>query len=185
MLTVLNPALHARIFYKEATALARAGFQVVVIGQCGTDQDTEEQDNPRVIPIQPFGRKSWRRLFVPVRILAKVIKLKPRVVHLHSPELLPYVPLLRVLTNAKLVYDMHEDYAANLQAGVGWPWPINGILAWLVRGTEKLMLRALAAVVYAEDAYNDILNAETKALVIRNKHDARMPKFCRLTKGVC
>ncbi len=173
MLTVLNAVRHPRMYHKEAKALAEAGFEVVIIGQ-GDAAAQSDHEHIELQPLSPFGRRTLRRLFAPFILLRKALKTKAEVYHLHAPELLLIVPLLRLLTKARIVYDMHEDYHANLQAGVGWPWPVSSVLAWSVRVIERLMLRALSLVIYAEESYYDVLNAREKALVVRNKHDSEL-----------
>jgi glycosyltransferase involved in cell wall biosynthesis len=66
------------------------------------------EEDVRVIPVpRSQGRISRALLGVP-RALSNAWRLNADVYHLHDPELIPLIPLLR-LRGARVVYDAHED----------------------------------------------------------------------------
>ncbi len=166
-ITLLNPALHSRIFYKLAVSQRTLGYRVTVIGQDPHSHPFELR-NIQIIPIKPFSRLSIRRMMTALYIYRRCRKLKPDILVLHTPELW-WVAYLMHRKGIKIIYDVHEDYRANIQAASHYPALIKGLLARGVRWIEKRMVGYVAAVFYAEYCYENILDvAEGKYCVLRN-----------------
>jgi len=92
-----------RILERECRSLAEAGHDVTFLV-------------PGPVPAEPWHgvrlqalprRSRARRWLDAGEILSALHRLQPRVVHLHDPELLTLLPVLRPLA-PQLVYDMHE-----------------------------------------------------------------------------
>jgi hypothetical protein len=81
------------------------------------------------------------------------LRLRPHIVHIHDPELLPIAQLLR-LTGAKVIYDIHEDYVTSLQQKQYLPRPLRALAALamtrLERGVSAGCRRIIAERYYAE-----------------------------------
>lgn len=158
-LSVLNPVRHPRILYRQAVSQAEAGFSVAVIANGSPDEAPIIDQDVQLYPIDLPGRLHWRRLLRPWRLVWLALRMRARVVHLHSPELLLPALWLR-LRGAMLVYDVHEDYAANIRHTQAWPAWLRLSLAWGVRLIERLAVRGwLHHVTYAEASYRNHLNA--------------------------
>lgn len=167
-LTVLNPARHTRILYKLACSQAGWGWSASIIGQDAAAAPYEAE-GVRIVPLRPFGRLSLRRLLAPWRILLLALRERADVYTVHTPELLPVALLLRALRRARLIYDMHEDYAATIRQALHYPAWLRRPLAALIRGLERLALPHLAAVCYAEACYVNVLGAPPeRVLLLRN-----------------
>ena len=166
-LTVLNPARHTRIFYKLARSQVRLGWQVSIAGQ---DEATNpyREDGVTIYPIQPFHRLSPQRWLVRKKLSALALRLRPDVIVIHAPELLPLAIRLQAKTGAKLCYDVHEDFEQNLLHAVHYPSFLRMFLARRIRKIEQRSLPYLSAVSYAEALYQDILGAGEKAIVLEN-----------------
>jgi hypothetical protein len=93
-----------------------------------------------------------------VRHLASLAReIQPRIVVLHSPELLLTLPYLRRHTQAALWYDVHEDYALNFRFGSAYAaWPRAG-LAYAMTQLEKWAASRLDAATYAEVCFGNRL----------------------------
>jgi hypothetical protein len=172
-ITVLNPLRHSRIFYKLALSQHKLGHEVSIIGQ----GEREKIDAIQLLGVAPFGRLSLRRLFYSLWILPLAARQRAAIYVLHSPELLGLGLLLKWLTGARLIYDVHEDYRVNLLGAQHYPSWLRKPLAGLVRRWERLALRWLDAVSYAEDCYQNILKApQNKAFLLRNKFSSAAAK---------
>ena len=167
-LTVLNPARHSRIYEKEAISQAQAGYQVTVIGQGKGNPIT---GNPQLQFTGEFDRLSLQRWRVRSKIYAVARKLQADVYILHTPELLGVgKKLYKRFPDCKVIYDMHEDYALNIQFGGYYPILILKWLAKWVRKQEKKASVWLAGVWYAERCFQGILPIESKdSLILENK----------------
>lgn len=167
MLTVLNPALHSRIFYKEALTLAQVGYAVGVAGQSEVAQ-AYTQHNVWVFPHRRFSRLSPLRLVAPLRLLALAWRVRPRIATLHTPELLLIGMLLKI-RGIKVVYDVHEDYFANFKAGQGAPLGLGWLIGGALRLKERICVPLLDGVILAEGKFEALrLTTSRKLVVVRN-----------------
>ena len=172
-LTVLNPAIHTRIFYKLALSQKEMGHQVSIIGQDNSPESCKKSEI-HIYPIKPFHRLSWKRLWIQIRILRIALKLKADIYTLHTPELLMLGLWIKWKTGAKLVYDVHEDYQANIRNAAHYPRWLKRSLANMVRRMENWLVKKVDTVVYAEDVYDGMFNLPTeKKYFLRNKFTRR------------
>lgn len=172
-LSVLNPPLHTRIFFKLALSQHTYGCRVAIIGQDPTSAPYL-QDGIQILPLPPFGRLSFKRwLVLPFWLFKRIRKYPADVYWLHSPELMGMSLLLKIM-GKRVVYDVHEDYFKTLYYAKHYPLLVRRPLAYLLRGLEKLWVRSLDAVVYAESCYNNVLNSTpSKTYVLRNTFSPR------------
>ena len=105
ILTTVHPPFDGRIFHRAAKTLADSGYNVTLIA---THDRCETVDGIRIIPL---AKRTTRlsRMFGTFRVIVLAIKEKADFYHFHDPELLPTGMLLKLLTNAKVIYDVHED----------------------------------------------------------------------------
>ncbi|MEM6799963.1 MAG: glycosyltransferase [Bacteroidota bacterium] len=168
-ISVLNPALHPRIFYKLAKSQRKLGYTVSILAQ---DQlkTSYENEGIRIHPIRPFHRLSFRRLFFSFLNYRRAKQIKADVYVLHSPELLLMGLILRWRLGSKLIYDVHEDYARTFRAVSHYPGLIGRALSGMVRALEKWAIKYIDAVSYAEDCYDNVLGVENdRKFFLRNK----------------
>lgn len=167
-LTVLNPSTHTRIFYKLALSQQKLGYKVSVVGH-DLSPNPYENSSVQIIPFKPFHRLSFRRFFHSYRLWRICNKLQAQVYVIHSPELIPLAIWLKTTQKAQLIYDVHEDYAANIRQAVHYPTWLRKPLAKIIRSLEKWAVRHLAGVAYAEGLYDNVLNASSnQKIVLRN-----------------
>ncbi|MBN2108829.1 MAG: glycosyltransferase [Deltaproteobacteria bacterium] len=145
-LTTAHRALDNRIFDKEALSLARAGYEVTIIGQ----HDREEVCNGvRLVPIpKPVGR--LERLQTALFGLAGLAKRqKADVYHFHDPELIPLGLFLK-LFGKKVIYDAHEDYAQTLLTVAGLPPALRRLLSFIWDGFERMAARVFDGIIVVD-----------------------------------
>jgi len=105
-LTSSHLALDTRIFDKEAVSLAKAGYDVAVIGQ---HDKAERVNGVRIVPLRKRAGRFKRYVIGTWDLLRHALREKAKVYHFHDPELIPVGVLLKCL-GKKVVYDVHEDY---------------------------------------------------------------------------
>lgn len=169
-LTVLNPALHSRIFYKEALSQFQAGYQVSVIGQDASPTPYISQ-GVQIIPSGEFDRISWARIRTRKHILKLALAQQADVYQIHTPELLPIAKrILAVRPKARILYDMHEDYSANILHGNYYPALFKRAIARSVRRTERDFVRWGHGLIYAETCFEGLLPfPPEKTITVLNK----------------
>ncbi len=105
---------------KEISSLAKMGYSVYGIG-VGLDDGSQkgyEKINKNLSTLELVSRKF---IFLPktirhicslfeltIKIVPKVVREKPDLVHCHDTLVLPIGAVLKLITKAKLVYDAHE-----------------------------------------------------------------------------
>lgn len=171
-LTVQNPALHTRIFYKLALSQLAAGWKVSVAGQCDA-QHSFEESGVTIYPIQPFSRLSPKRLTLRGRLYELVRTLRPDAVTIHAPELLPLAVRMHQKLGTRIWYDVHEDYQLDLHHAAHFPKWLRRPLGDAVRRMEQQALPSISVVTYAEESYADVLQAGDKSSILPNLFTAR------------
>lgn len=112
MMSTNHQPLDARIFYKEAVSLKKAGYDVSVLGH--TDEKIiDEVDGIKIIGIdKKVNPKQYLQLLS--ELLNNAIDINADVYHFHEPESLPAAVYLKFLKRRKVIYDVHEYYVDKL-----------------------------------------------------------------------
>ncbi|GAB2783290.1 glycosyltransferase family 4 protein [Rhabdobacter roseus] len=103
LLSTVHPPTDPRIVYKIAPALAQE-YEVL----CALPQATSTEAAITMIRLPRFHRLLFRLLFCHPVVLWKCLRLRPAVVHLFVPELIPIGFLFRWL-GAEVIYEVQEN----------------------------------------------------------------------------
>jgi len=134
-----------RIFDREAITLLNNGYSIDLIAPTDT-QDFEYQGiNIIGIPILPKRLRfiNW------FRILYKCFSGKYAVFHFHDPDLLFVGVILKIFTSSRVVYDVHEHYAARLCANRK-DILVYSLIRYLVNTVEQLAARIIRNTIVVE-----------------------------------
>ncbi len=161
--SVLKPVDDTRMRGKFAQALlAWPQVEVHIAGRASGDAGPSltGRAGTRVTqhPIFWSTRLSWGRLAAQGRYWQLLRRVRPRVVVVHAPELLPLTLLWQALGRGrKFTYDIRENYALNVTSQhVYRGWRKRALAAGL-RWVEGWATRRAAAVLLAEASYADEL----------------------------
>lgn len=103
-----HPWSDVRVHMREAASLASAGYNVTLIA---VDNDVEVPSTAvSVIKLTPRPRVP-RMTLGTLEAIWVALRTRAQVLHLHDPELVWAIPLLRAL-GRKVIYDAHEDLPA-------------------------------------------------------------------------
>lgn len=160
-LTVLDPAVHTRIYYKYALTEAGLGYEVTVVG---TNKTPIPSSSPvRCIALPPPKGGIIARLQRHLLLWKLLVQLKPDVVCTHAPDLLGLLVMYKwcfgFKKKKKIWYDVFEDYALNLAAHPLLSPFRRRAYAWAIRKWENIGVQFCDAILYAEDCYQGILQA--------------------------
>jgi len=151
--SVLKPVDDTRMLGKFACTLATLGARVAVAGRAGAAA------SPLLAGISQhaiFGgsRLSLGRLTAQARYWRLLGQLRPTLVVVHAPELLPLTLLWRVLGRQRqFIYDIRENYALNVSTQGVYRGLVQRWLASGLRWVEGLAARRAAALTLAEASY--------------------------------
>jgi len=179
--SVLKPVDDTRMHGKFAETLRqRSDLRLHVAGRStgAGSAPAHAAAVPRIHHHVIFGssRLSWGRLAAQWRYWRLLRELRPALVVVHAPELLPLTLLWRHLGRGRqLVYDIQENYALNIRSQGVYPAALRGVLAGCLRWVEALAARRAAAVVLAEASYADELPflaalPTSQVLLLENKY---------------
>lgn len=141
-LSTVHHPLDSRIYLKEVRSLARAGFDVWLIAR-GEGVTHLEEGHFR--PLRN-GRGRIDRLARQWASSREIRRLRPRLLHVHDPELLPLARYLKSRLGLLVIYDKHEDHSER-----------PGLEGSLLRHFEQRAYRWLDHVLLAEESYERLL----------------------------
>ncbi|WP_200531417.1 glycosyltransferase family 4 protein [Halorubrum sp. LN27] len=145
ILTSSHSTFDTRIFHKEARSLTNAGYDVTLITphHVNTVRDG--------ISVKAVGNKDVDSAnFRHTReIYHEALNIDADVYHLHDPGLLPFGFMLSVKTDAKIIYDCHEDYGRALRFYDSVP--LNPVSSRVFPPVQSAITKRFDAVVAATD----------------------------------
>jgi glycosyltransferase involved in cell wall biosynthesis len=161
-LTSVHNALDPRIFKKECRSLARAGFDVTIVGPHPADA-VEEHVQIKAIK-RPRSRIA-RMTSTAWRVFRHAKLLDADIYHFHDPELIPVALLLRG-HGKRVVYDVHEDYPQDILFKEYLPHWSRRPVAYLAEKIEAAACRHFSALVSVTPAIADRLQSVNANTVI-------------------
>ena len=159
-LTSVHHPFDPRIFHKQCKTLRDAGFDVHLVAQ-HTHSETVDGIALSALP-EVSGR--YARIALQAPLYRRAYALQADVYHIHDPELIPLLWLLKRTTGASVIYDMHEDYASRA-----------GLEGRLLRALERWCFRWVDQVVIAEASYKSSLTDTSSYCYIPNYHKPYPP----------
>lgn len=162
-MTSAHPSFDTRIFLKECRSLAQSGFQTVLVAPHTHD---EVRDSVRLIAISKAHNRLSRMTGTAFSALCRALKENADLYHIHDPELIPAGILLRAL-GKHVIYDAHEDLAAQLASKPYLASIASGLASWFAVGLEKLAGAAMSAVV-AATPHIASLYPKNKTVIVQN-----------------
>jgi hypothetical protein len=166
--SVLKPVNDVRMYKKFGISIADTGkYEVIIAGY--TSAAIPDRENISFYSIYDSKRTSLSRLILPARYLRFLIKVKPEIIIVNTPELLPVISIYRILFGGKIYYDVLENYYKNFLYLPSYSKPFNYIKAAYVRGIEWLSRPFISHYFLAEECYSSELRfTKRKSSIIRN-----------------
>ncbi|MFN4219611.1 MAG: glycosyltransferase family 4 protein [bacterium] len=178
-ITTVHPVFDTRIFHKEAKTLAQAGYDTTLIAQ----HNQNETINKINILALPKPRNRFARIFIlSWQAFKLAMQKKAHIYHFHDPELLPIGVLLKLFTQAKVIYDVHEDVPQQILTKHWIPVYLRKPISTLFNIIEKLLTKFIDAVVVATEGIAEKF-AKFNPVVVHNYPDLEMlPNLSKVHK---
>jgi len=155
-----HPSGDPRIFEKMCTSLSRAGYDVRLIAT-----ETAPAGAPfPVVAYQRSGRRLVRMTLGVARAVLRALRMRPQVVHLHDPELIPSVAVFR-LFGIKVVFDSHEHIAASMTNKQYLPRAVRGLVQRATTTLVSFVDRAASGIVTATPAIAEDFHNPRRAVI--------------------
>ncbi len=143
-LTSVHPAKDGRIFYKECSSLAKAGYDVTLVA-AGADNEVCNGVKIVGVPVQKPGRLH-RMTRVGRDVYRKALEIDADIYHIHDPELLPFALKLKK-KGKKVIFDSHEFVAEQIRTKEYIPSIFRGCISGAYKLFEGYICRKLDAVI--------------------------------------
>lgn len=129
--TSAHPRYDTRIFYKECSSLANAGYEVTLLVAENKGSQPEIKNGVSIIPVQfkPKNRID-RILNSPKLMLKKALEVNADIYHFHDPELLQIALKLKK-KNKMVIFDSHEDVCGQILSKKWIPGQLRPIVSCL------------------------------------------------------
>jgi glycosyltransferase involved in cell wall biosynthesis len=147
-LTSAHAALDVRIFHKECRSLARAGYEVLTLGNHAC---TDIIDGVKLRGLGDSGGRIHRMTIKLLGICREAFRADGDAYHFHDPELLMAGLILRA-AGKRVVYDIHEDLPRDVLSKTYIAKPIRKPLMWIVERVENSAARRMSGLVAATPA---------------------------------
>lgn len=145
-ITTVHSSMDVRIFHKECTSLAAAGFDVTLLVLNGT---SENKNGVKIVGIKhPFNGRIDRIKNSPSVALREALRIDADIYHFHDPELLRIALSLKKV-GKKVIYDVHEDVPRQILAKYWIPPVLRQIISFAFEKFENYVAARLDYIVTA------------------------------------
>ena len=143
-----HPWWDPRIFGREAVSLARAGYEVHVVGGTDTASDqAHRRDGVWMHPaLWPRGGRIQKLIGHGWKVLKAAMKTKAEIYHVHEPVLMLAGIWLKFALRRKVILDVHEDNALLLKRDY-LPKPVLALASWVLGGLERFCAKRFDALI--------------------------------------
>ena len=143
--TSVHQRYDTRIFHKECTSLAKAGYDVTLL--VADNKAPEVRNGVKIISADLKPASRLDRILHSSRVMFKhAMQINAEIYHLHDPELLPVAKKLKQ-NSKKVIFDSHENYPAQIACKRYLPVALRQTAASVYKLYETSALRCCDAVV--------------------------------------
>ncbi len=142
-MTSAHPPEDGRIFLRECTSLAEAGYETYLVER----GSTYDKNGVHIIGVGEFKGSRLDRIFKFSNVIYhEALKLDADIYHLHDPELLLYAHKLKK-KGKKVIFDRHEDYVAQIKCKPYLPFWVAYILSKIYKKFEDYIFNKIDAII--------------------------------------
>ena len=176
--SVLKPLKDPRAYYRMGLSLRETNkYRINIIG-FSTKKEIDEE-NLKFIPLFCHFRTHWKRVFMGVKFMGILLRIKPQILILSTYELMVPAILLKPILKYKIIYDLQENYALNLAQNESQKGIKRQVSIGLVKAIESLSNPFVDHYFFAEKCYAQELKNIRNFTVLENRfHGQIVPRSC-------
>lgn len=142
-ITSAHPRHDTRIFYKECSSLANAGYEVILLVAEKKGSQPEINNGVSIIPVHFEPKNRFDRIFnSPMVMLKKALEVNADIYHFHDPELLQIALKLK-RKGKKVIFDSHEDVCGQILGKKWIPRPLRPVISLFYKFYSNRVLSRL------------------------------------------
>ncbi len=143
-MTSVHAPEDGRIFLKECTSLAQAGYETYLVERGAT----YVKNGVHIVGVGDFQGNRLQRMSTLTKLVYEAaLKINADIYHIHDPELLPYA--LKLKKKGKLViFDSHEYYSDQIRNKPYLPKGVSSIIANIYEQYENYVCKRIDAVIF-------------------------------------
>ncbi|SFC69477.1 Glycosyltransferase involved in cell wall bisynthesis [Flexibacter flexilis DSM 6793] len=175
--SLLKPVNDTRMYEKFAVPIAQTNqYDVHVIGF--EAKQAQAAENITFHTLFSGKRLSIKRLGIGLKYFNLLLKLKPEVIIVSSPDLLLFTSVHKIIFGTKILYDVQENYFANIVYTPVYPAWVRKPLGHFVRFYETILSRTFDHFILAEQCYEQELSfISDRYTIIENKFLPPIPDW--------
>ena len=191
-ITSVHQRYDTRIFHKECTSLAKAGYDVTLL--VADNKASETRNGVKIISADFKPQSRLDRILHSSRVMFKyAMHVNAEIYHLHDPELLPVAKKLKQ-KGKKVIFDSHENYPAQIVCKTYLPYITRKAASLIYKTYETYILKYCDAVIVPCTFYGGINIFEgrcKKTIYVSNApkleelYDQYNPKNKKWDNAVC
>ncbi len=163
----LKPVKDVRAWDKLGHSLRETNtYSLNIIGFSG--KMLEQEDGVNFFSSKSSFHSNWQRAISQLRFIRLLIQIRPRVLICCTYEYLPVSALFKKLLNFKLVYDVQENYVANLDLNPNLTAKAKERATRIIKNSESI--KGIDLYLFAEKCYADEMPNKRPFLILENKY---------------
>jgi glycosyltransferase involved in cell wall biosynthesis len=163
----LKPVKDVRAWEKLGHSLRETNtYSLNIIGFSGKMH--EHEDGVNFFSSQSSFDSTWKRVISQLRFIRLLVKIKPKILICCTYEYLPAAALFKKLLNFKLVYDVQENYIANLALNPNLTAKPKERATRIIQNAESV--NGIDLYLFAEKCYWEEMPEKRPFLVLENKY---------------
>ena len=163
--TSAHPAEDPRIRYKEVSTLVDAGYNVELLHFRGVSND--QLGNLTITGFTEHRNRFTRFFRVFWVVVKEVFRKRPDVLHIHDPDLLPLLPLARML-GIRTIYDSHEYFPCQIYTKQWIPKYLRKPLSVFFGEGEMLLAKCATYLIVATPKIQQRFHKLGRSYLVRN-----------------
>ncbi len=170
--SVLKPLEDVRIYQKIGKSLLRhfPDMRLCVLAYHPIGEDLPvASERVRFVRLFGRGRLHFTRLWANFRLIYQAKNTQAHHLIISTWELIPAALFLSFWRGTRILYDVQENYAANLRHTQVYPWFLRKILAYKISMLEYLLARRGCVFMMAEECYLSEMPWLKPAVLLENK----------------
>jgi len=164
-MTSAHKSNDVRIFHKQCTSLAKAGYDIYLVAQ----GESYEANGVKIVGVPKVTGGRLKRMTQGAKsVYKKALEINADIYQIHDPELLPYALKLKK-KGKKVIFDSHEDLIDSILDKSYMPMFLRRLLYFIFKIYYKIIIKKYDAVItVTPHIYDKLVKLNKNTYIISN-----------------